>query len=93
MRVYLSNSDYLAHFDGFLNQLDMSDPSKLIIESHPKWINIHPAVLALTAALALKAGKKNVEIPNLIAPSGSYLDRMGLFNFTFQKSPYSIKKT
>ena len=92
MRIYYSNSDYLAYFDGFLSRLDLSNPSKLTIDTHPKWINVHPAILTLTASLALKVGKNNVALPNLTASSGSYLDSMGLFKFTAQKSPYSIKR-
>lgn len=90
--MYLSNSDYLAYFDGFLNELDFSDSSELVIETHPKWINVHPAVLTLAAALAVQVGPDNVKIPNLMASSGSYLDSMGLFNFTSQESPYLINK-
>lgn len=90
--MYFSNSDYLAYFDGFLGQLDLSDSSTLTIETHPKWINVHPAILTLAASLALRVGKNNVRIPNLTASSGSYLDSMGLFSFTSQKSPYSINK-
>lgn len=92
MKVYLSSSDYLRNFDRFVDGLDFSEPDKLEIVTHPKWINVHPAVLALTASLALGAGKENVSLPDLTATSGSYLDSMGLFNFTNQESPYDINK-
>ncbi len=92
MKMYFSNSDYLAYFDGFLNKLDLTDKTNLVIETHPKWINVHPAILTLAASLALQVGEDNVQIPNLTASSGSYLDSMGLFNFTSQKSPYLINK-
>lgn len=92
MKMYFSNSDYLAYFDGFLNKLDLTDETNLVIETHPKWINIHPAILTLAASLALQVGEDNVQIPNLTASSGSYLDSMGLFNFTSQKSPYLINR-
>ncbi len=90
--MYLSSSDYLRNFDRFVDGLDFSDPNALEIRTHPKWINIHPAVLTLTASLALRVGKENVTLPNLTATSGSYLDSMGLFKFTNQKSPYEINK-
>lgn len=49
-------------------------------------------ILTLAASLALQIGKDNVKIPDLTASSGSYLDSMGLFDFTSDKSPYSINK-
>jgi len=45
MKATLSNSDYLRNFDRFISSLDFSDPDTLRIYSHPKWINMHPAVL------------------------------------------------
>jgi hypothetical protein len=90
MKVYFGTSDYLGYFDRFVDGLNFSHPSKLRIKSHPKWINVHPAVLALTATLALTVGRENVEFDEFTAPSAHYLDRMGLFNFTREKSPYNI---
>lgn len=92
MKIYLSSSDYLRNFDRFVDGLDFSQPDKLEITTHPKWINVHPAVLTLAASLALNVGKENVTLPDLTATSGSYLDSMGLFKFTSQKSPYDINK-
>ena len=92
MRVTLSNSDYLGNFDRFIGNLDFSGPGCLYIYSHPKWINVHPAVLTLVVSMAKKAGKHNVKFENLTATSGSYLDRMGLFEFTDQASPYRIHR-
>lgn len=92
MKVYLSPSDYLKHFDRFVDALELSDPDKLEVLTHPKWINVHPAILTLVASLAMQVGKENVSLPDLTATSGSYLDSMGLFNFTNQKSPYHIHK-
>lgn len=42
--------------------------------------------------MAMQAGKNNVSLDHLTALSGSYIDRMGLFRFTNQPSPYSIRK-
>ena len=92
MKVTLSNSDYLRNFDRFLSNLDFSDPGSLHIYSHPKWISVHPAVLTLVVSMAIRAGKENVTFDTLTATSGSYLDRMGLFGFTAQSSPYSIHR-
>jgi len=92
MKVKLSTSDYLRNSDRFIDGLDFSDPKRLIIYSHPKWLNVHPAILTLLASMALKAGKENVKFDNLTALSGAYLDRMGLFNFVSEESPYNINK-
>ena len=92
MKIHLSSSDYLRNFDRFVDGLDFSEPDKLEILTHPKWINVHPAVLTLVASLALEVGKKNVTLPDLTATSGSYLDSMGLFKFTSQESPYDINR-
>lgn len=72
--------------------MDFSDPSKLQITTHSKWITVHPANLALTAALAIKAGKQNTEIIGKIPDTGRYLDRMGLYKLTETKSPFEYNK-
>ncbi|MFH1653530.1 MAG: ATP-binding protein [Pseudomonadota bacterium] len=90
MELYLSTSDYLRNFDRFIGKLSFADPQKLRIASHPKWINVHPAVLTFTATLALTVGREHVEFDDFTASSAHYLDRMGLFNFTKNKSPYQI---
>jgi anti-sigma regulatory factor (Ser/Thr protein kinase) len=89
MKLYFSNSDYLRNFDRFLASADLSDPSALFIKTHPKWISVHPAVLTFAATLALRAGK-NVKFDPLTAKSASYLDRIGLFNFSNEPSPFNI---
>jgi anti-sigma regulatory factor (Ser/Thr protein kinase) len=90
MKLHFSTSDYLKNFDRFINKFDTKNSNILTITSHPKWINVHPAVLTLTASLALSVGKEKVFFEDLTASSGSYLDRMGLFEFTKEKSPYQI---
>ncbi|MEI7749816.1 MAG: hypothetical protein WCJ25_02330 [Candidatus Moraniibacteriota bacterium] len=92
MKAILSTSDYLRNSDRFIDGLDFSDPHSFTIYSNPKWLNVHPAILTLLAAMAMKVGKENVRFDNLTALSGSYLDRMGLFDFTTQPSPYRINK-
>lgn len=92
MKATLSTSDYLRNADRFINELDFSNNENFTIYSHPKWLNVHPAVLTLLASMAMKAGKNNVTFNNLTASSGAYLDRMGLFDFTNQKSPYDINR-
>ncbi len=92
MKATLSNSDYIGNVDRFIDSLDFTDETKLTIHSHPKWVSVHPAILTLLASMGKKVGKNNVKFDNLTATSGAYLDRMGLFNFTDQPSPYTITK-
>lgn len=92
MKVYLSNQGNLRNFRSFVESLDLSNPSKLEISMHDKWVTVHPANLVLTAALAIKVGKKNSEIVGKIPNTGRYLDRMGLYTLTNTKSPFSYHK-
>ena len=55
----------------------------------PKWINVHPAILVMTAALARKAERLNSTI-DTPPKSGAYLDRMGLYSYLKTPSPFSI---
>jgi len=91
MKVYFSNGDNLRNFRAFLGNLDLTHPGSLEISTHPKWMNVHPAGLVLAAALALKIGKEKAQIAD-VPPSGSYLERMGLYNFVSTKSPFTINK-
>ncbi|MDI6737247.1 MAG: ATP-binding protein [Nanoarchaeota archaeon] len=81
MRVYIPNSAFLGNIDTFLRAFDSSEPDKLEITANKKWISVHPAVLAMTAALGLTIAKKNITCEKLEAVSKHYLARMGLFNF------------
>ena len=88
MKIYLSNQGGLRNYKNFVETLDLSEPSKLEITTHNKWITAHPANLALTAALAIQVGKKNSHVLGEVPKSGLYLDRMGLYNLTSTKSPF-----
>lgn len=74
----------------FLDGFDPSDPSKLEITTNDKWISVHPAVLAMVAALGLTVDPKNIEFDEITAKSGHYLDRMGLFKILKKDSPFKI---
>jgi len=91
MKIYLSTSDYIRSFDRFINNFDISNPDILEIKTHPDWINVHPAILTFVATLSVSVGREKVYVEEITASSGAYLDRMGLFNFTKEKSPYSIR--
>ncbi len=92
MKVYLSNSDYLRNLDSFLQRFDPSSPDRLDILTHDKWVSVHPAILAIVAALAKNVLPENIHFDQITARSGHYLDRMGLFQALGKKSPYTISK-
>lgn len=88
MRIYFSNQGNLRYFGHFVQRLDFDDPEKLEIITDGRWVNVHPAHLVLTAALANEVGKENSEIISNVPESARYLDRMGLYNFVKTPSPF-----
>jgi anti-sigma regulatory factor (Ser/Thr protein kinase) len=90
MKVYLSYRDYLRNFESFLRVFDTGNPEKLEIKTHEKWMNIHPVILTMIAALGKKIGPDKISVNDITAASGHYLDRMGLFKILGKESPYSI---
>jgi anti-sigma regulatory factor (Ser/Thr protein kinase) len=89
MKLYLSNQGNLRNFQSFVKSVDFSNPSTLQVTTHDKWITVHPANLVLAAALAMKIGRENTEIVGKVPITGRYLDRMGLYDLTSTKSPFS----
>ena len=77
MRIYLSNQGNLRNIQTFLRSIDWSDEAKLEIATHDKWITVHPANLALTAALAIKVGKSSAEIKSIALPLTRYAPKIG----------------
>lgn len=92
MRVFLSNQGNLRNFKSFVESLDFSNPDKLEISTHDKWVTVHPANLVLAAALAIRTGSENSEIIGEIPETGRYLDRMGLYELTKTSSPFVYHK-
>jgi anti-sigma regulatory factor (Ser/Thr protein kinase) len=92
MKVFFSNHGNLRNFRGFAESLDLSNPNKLEISTHDKWVTVHPANLVLAAALAIKVGKENSEIMGKVPGTGLYLDRMGLYSLTKTRSPFFYNK-
>lgn len=90
MKIFLSYRDYLRNFESFLQTFDPSEPSKLEITTHDKWVNIHPVVLTMLAALGKTVSPENIVVDDVTATSGHYLDRMGLFKALGKESPYFI---
>lgn len=92
MKAFLSYRDYLRNFEGFLRNFDSKDPTSLQITTHDKWVNVHPAVLTMLAALGKTMDSSKISFDDITATSGHYLSRMGLFNALGQPSPYSIEE-
>lgn len=92
MKIHIPNSVWLGNVDPFLKGFDPTNPNKLIITSHKKWVSIHPMVLAMIAALGLKMKSGNITFKKLEARSKHYLERMRLFDFLHAKSGISIKE-
>jgi len=92
MKIFLSNRGNLRNFKSFTESLDLSNPKKLEISTHDKWVTVHPANLVLTAALAMKVGKENAKIVGKVPDTGRYLDRMGLYKLTRTPSPFVYSK-
>jgi anti-sigma regulatory factor (Ser/Thr protein kinase) len=90
MKMFISYRDYLRNFESLLKSFDSSDPNKLEITTHNKWVNVHPVVLTMVAALGKTVSPENITIDEVTATSGHYLARMGLFDALGKASPYTI---
>lgn len=90
MKIFLSYRDYLRNFESFLRTFDPEEPDKLEITTHDKWVNVHPVILSMIAALSKTISSDKITIDEIKATSGHYLDRMGLFSILDKPSPYSI---
>jgi anti-sigma regulatory factor (Ser/Thr protein kinase) len=92
VRIHLSYYQYLRNFESFFKGFDTRNPEELKITTHEKWVNIHPAILTMIAALGKTMDPKKITIENITAPSGHYLARMKLFEMLGKQSPYSIEE-
>ncbi len=69
----------MGTFEPFLKRLDLSNPETLEIASGGSWVNVHPLVLAMIAALGSKVDPKNVHLENFKTKSYDDFARMGFF--------------
>lgn len=90
MKINLPNSAFLGNIDPFLGSFDPREPNILEITSNPKWLSLHPVVLAMVAALGLSVKPENIHFEKLTAKSRHYLIRMGLFQMMGIPSPIAI---
>jgi anti-sigma regulatory factor (Ser/Thr protein kinase) len=71
------------NLEAFLRKCDFTDASTLRLSLHPRWVSVHPVVLAITAcagsAVRQQGGAVTLDIPNPSIASVRYLSRMKLF--------------
>jgi anti-sigma regulatory factor (Ser/Thr protein kinase) len=94
VKVFLPNSANLQNVTGFLRGLDLSNPEVLEFSMHPKWVAVHPVVLAITASLATKFRESGGTVVGgaTQVPTLNYLIRMGLFKHLGIESGKEIKE-
>ncbi len=81
MKIHLPNSAFLGNIDPFFNAFNPSNKDKLEISANKNWIFVHPVVLSMIAALALTVDPAKISCEKIVAKSGHYLVRMGLYKF------------
>lgn len=81
MKVHIPNSAFLGNINNFLSTLDMRDVNNLEITTNPKWLSVHPVVISMIAAIGKSVDPKKIICGDILASSGHYLERMGLFKF------------
>ncbi|MFA6427570.1 MAG: ATP-binding protein [Candidatus Magasanikbacteria bacterium] len=81
MKVHIPNSAFLGNINNFLSTLDLRGVDTLEITTNPKWLSVHPAVISMIASLGKSVDQKKIVCDEIMASSGHYLERMGLFNF------------
>lgn len=90
MKIHLPSGAFLGNVNPFIRSIDFSHPERLEITADKKWVFLHPAVLCLVAAIGLTVEKKNIVCQKIVARSGHYLERMGLFKLLGIKSGMDI---
>lgn len=94
MELHLPNSAFLGNIETFVSKAHAEDPSKLRVTFNPRWVAIHPAVLAMVAcASALvrsQGGVVEAEVPEI--RSLPYLIRMKLFDHLGIDPGYEIQE-
>jgi anti-sigma regulatory factor (Ser/Thr protein kinase) len=92
MKMHLSNSDFLGNIDTFIKRYEPSNPDELELTFNKNWISVHPFVLSMVAAAGQRVDPRKVFFDKIVATSGHYLERMGLFKFLKKESGITIKE-
>lgn len=93
MKCYISNSVFIGNIDPFLAGFDMTEPDKLEVITHDRWMSVHPVVLAMIAAKGVTLKKGAVKFDDIKATSAGYFERMRLFEILGVKSGITINKS
>jgi hypothetical protein len=91
MKIHIPNSAFLGNINQFISKFDPSDPDRLDITAHPKWFWVHPVVLCMIAALGRPVKPENISC-DIVARTGHYLKRMGLYGFLGIESGITIEE-
>jgi len=83
VELRLPNSAHLGNIEGFVRGFNPDGKAdELSLEIHPKWVSVHPAVLAMSATagatMIANGGLVTAKVPQI--KSLPYLVRMGLFD-------------
>lgn len=81
MKIHIPNSAFLGNLHHFLRGYDPSDPIRLHISAHEKWIAVHPVALAMIAALAARVEFGSITCQKFTTKARNYVIRMGLLGF------------
>ena len=83
MRIFLPNSANLQNITAFLSRIErVQEADELEFSMHPKWVAVHPVVLAITACAAAFVRHSGGTVQGEVAQVSSlpYLIRMKLFD-------------
>jgi anti-sigma regulatory factor (Ser/Thr protein kinase) len=92
MKLHLPPSAWLSNLEYLLRGFDPSNPQVLEISFDPRWVGVHPVVLAIVAALRARVGSDNVSLGQFEAASKNYFARMGMFKVLGVDSGSSINE-
>ena len=94
MKLRFPNSASLHNITAFLRSIDPTNPNTFELETHAKWVHVHPVVLAIAACAAGtvedNGGDFKGHIPDIL--SINYLTRMGLFDYVKLRPPRVIRE-
>ena len=93
MKVFFPNSAFIKNIENFLKKLVLDEPGKLDVSFHERWVSVHPVVLAMTGALAMKCKLVDGEITvnEITAASKLYFKRMGLLDMLDAGNEWNLK--
>lgn len=92
MRFNIPNSAFIGNIDPVLRAFDPSEPGELTITANPKWVSVHPVIIAMIGAIGSQLHPKNIHWQNTTATSIHYFTRIGLFKTLGIKTAKTIQE-